>query len=121
MARRVGRLGSAHEGSGEWWIQRLSALVLIPLGLYLVAALLRLATYDRSTVIKWLESPAQALLMILLIIASLIHAAVGLRSILLDYVHTRSRLFIASLVLRSTAVILAGASLLSVLKVYLGR
>src|SRR5271154_733273 len=121
MARQVGHLGTAHEGSGEWRTQRLTALALIPLGLYLVASLLRLATYDRITAIKWLGSPAPALLMILLTLAALTHAAVGLRSILLDYVHTQSRLYIASLLLRGGAVILAGASVLAILKIFLGR
>jgi|SRR5579862_5527208 len=121
MARHVGHLGSAHEGSGEWRIQRLTALALIPLGLYLVASLLRLATHDRVTAAEWLGSPAPALLMILLTLASLTHAAVGLRSILIDYVHTQSRVFIVSLLLRSAAVILAGASVLAILKIFLGR
>jgi len=121
MARHVGHLGSAHEGSGEWRIQRLTALALIPLGLYLVASLLHLAAYDRVTAANWLRSPVPALLMILLALASLTHAAVGLRSILIDYVHTQSRIFIMSLLLRSAAVILAGASVLAILKVFLGR
>jgi succinate dehydrogenase / fumarate reductase membrane anchor subunit len=121
MARLVGQLGSAHEGSGEWRIQRLTALALIPLGLYLVASLLRLAPYDRITATKWLGSPAPALLMIFLTLAALTHAAVGLRSIILDYIHTPSRLFVTSLLLRSFAVILAGASVLAVLKIFLGR
>jgi succinate dehydrogenase / fumarate reductase membrane anchor subunit len=121
MARHVGHLGSAHEGSGEWRLQRLTALALIPLGLYLVASLLRLATYDRLIATKWLGSTIPALLMILLTLAALAHAAVGLRSILIDYVHTQSRLYIVSLLLRSVAVILAGASVLAILKIFLGR
>jgi len=121
MARHVGQLGSAHKGSGEWKIQRLTALALIPLGLYLVASLLRLATYDRVTAAKWLALPVPALLMILLALASLTHASIGLRSILIDYVHTQTRLLIVSLLLRSVAVILAGASLLAILKIFLGR
>jgi succinate dehydrogenase / fumarate reductase membrane anchor subunit len=121
VARQVGHLGSAHEGSGEWRIQRLTALALIPLGLYLVASLLRLATDDRIIAIKWLGSLAPALLMILLTLAGLTHAVVGLRSILIDYVHTQSRLFIASLLLRGAAVILAGASVLGILKIFLAR
>jgi len=121
MARQVGHLGSAHEGAGEWKIQRLTALALIPLGLYLVASLLRLATDDRVTAAQWLASPVPALLMILLTLAALTHAVVGLRSVLLDYVHTQSRLYIASLLLRGGAVILAGASVLAILKIFLGR
>ena len=45
----------------------------------------------------------------------------ALRSVLLDYVHTRARLLAAELLVRAAAVILAGASVLAVLKLFLGR
>ena len=45
----------------------------------------------------------------------------GLRSVFLDYVHTRARLVLANLLLRAVTAILAGASVLAVLKLFLGR
>ena len=51
----------------------------------------------------------------------LVHALVGLQSVLLDYVHTRARLFAAGLLVRAAVVILAGAGVLAVLKLFLGR
>ena len=57
-----------------------------------------------------------ALLVILFVLAVLAHAVVGLRSVLLDYVHTRARLLAAELLVRAAAVILGGASVLAVLK-----
>jgi succinate dehydrogenase / fumarate reductase membrane anchor subunit len=62
-----------------------------------------------------------ALLIILFVLAALAHAVVGLRSVLADYVHTRARFFAASLLVHAAAVILAGASVLAVLKLFLGR
>jgi succinate dehydrogenase / fumarate reductase membrane anchor subunit len=121
MLRRVRHLGSARAGLRDWRVQRLTALALIPLGLYFVASVLRLATSDRMTAAQWLSSPLPALLMILLVLASLAHAAVGLRSVLADYVHTRFRLIAASLLVRAAVVILAGASLLAILKLFLNR
>jgi succinate dehydrogenase / fumarate reductase membrane anchor subunit len=44
-----------------------------------------------------------------------------LRSVLLDYVHTRARLLAAELIVGAAAVILGGASVLAVLKLFLGR
>jgi succinate dehydrogenase / fumarate reductase, membrane anchor subunit len=121
MLRRVRHLGSAHNGLREWRLQRVTALALIPLGLYFVASILRLATSDQMTAAAWLASPVPALLIILFVLAALAHAVVGLRSVLADYVHTRVRFVAASLLVRAGAVLLAGASVLAVLKLFLGR
>ena len=76
---------------------------------------------DRLTAAAWLSSPVPALLVILFVLAGLTHAVIGLNSVLLDYVHTRARLLAAELLVRAAAVILAGASVLAVLKLFLGR
>lgn len=121
VLRRVRQLGSAREGLREWRLQRKTALALIPLGLYFVASMLRLATADELTAVQWLASPVPALLTILFLIALFAHAVVGLRSVLLDYVHTRVRLVAAELLVRAAAILLAGASVLAVLKLFLTR
>jgi succinate dehydrogenase / fumarate reductase, membrane anchor subunit len=121
VLRRVRHFGSARSGLWEWRLQRLTALALIPLALYFVASILWLATSDRITAAAWLASPVAALLVILLVLAGLAHALVGVRSVLLDYVHTRARLIAAQLLIRAAAIILGGASVLAVLKLFLGR
>ncbi len=121
VLRRVRHLGSARDGLQEWRLQRRTALALIPLGLYFVASMLRLATADQLTAAAWLASPVPALLTILFVLAALAHAVVGLRSVLVDYVHTRARLVSAGLLVRGAAVVLGGASVLAVLKLFLGR
>ena len=121
VLRRVRHLGSARDGLQEWRLQRWTALALIPLGLYFVASMLRLATSDHATAAAWLASPVPALLVILFVLAALAHALVGLRSVLADYVHTRARLVVAELLVRGATILLAGASVLAVLKLFLGR
>ena len=63
----------------------------------------------------------QALLVILFLLAGLAHMLVGLRSVFLDYVHTRARLLAAGLLVRAATAVLLGASVLAVLKIFLGR
>ena len=121
VLRRVRHLGSARDGLREWRLQRYTAVALIPLGLYFVASVLRLAISDQSTAVQWLSSPVPALLTILFVAALFAHAVVGLRSVLVDYVHTRARLVAAELLVRGAAIVLAGASVLAVLKLSLGR
>ena len=121
VLRRVRHLGSAHDGLREWRLQRLTALALIPLGLYFTASLLRLATSDRLTAAEWLSAPVPALLVILFLLAGLAHMLIGLRSVFLDYIHTRARLLAAGLLVRAVTAVLLGASVLAVLKLFLGR
>ena len=121
VLRQVRHLGSARSGLREWRLQRLTALALLPLGLYFAASILWLATSDRVTAVDWLASPVPALLVILFVLAGLAHALIGLNSVLLDYVHSRAPLLAGELLVRAAAVILAGASVLAILKLFLGR
>jgi succinate dehydrogenase / fumarate reductase membrane anchor subunit len=121
VLRRVRQLGSARDGLREWQLQRKTVLALIPLGLYFVFSMVRLATSDQLTAAQWLASPVPALLTTLFVIALFGHLVVGLRSVCLDYVHTRTRLVAAELLVRAAAIVLAGASALAVLKLFLAR
>ena len=121
VLRRVRQLGSARDGLGEWRLQRLTAVALIPLGLYFAGSILSLATSDRTTAAAWLSSPVPALLVMLFVLAAFAHALIGLRSVFLDYVHTRARLVVAELLVRAAAILLGAASVLAVLKLFLGR
>jgi succinate dehydrogenase / fumarate reductase, membrane anchor subunit len=121
VLRRVRHLGSARNGLQEWRLQRWTAIALIPLGLYFAASILRLATSDQITAATWLASPVPALLVILFVLAGLAHALVGLRSVFADYVHTRATLVATDLIVRAATIVLAGASVLAVLKIFLGR
>ena len=119
--RRVSHLGSARNGLQEWRLQRWTAIALVPLGLYFAASIVQLATSDRMNAAAWLASPVPALLVILFVLAGLAHVLVGLRSVFADYVHRRATLVAANLIVRAATILLAGASILAVLKIFLGR
>jgi succinate dehydrogenase / fumarate reductase, membrane anchor subunit len=121
VLRRVRHLGSAREGLKEWRVQRWTAIALIPLGLYFVVSMVSLATSAQATAAAWLGSPVPAFLTILFLLALFAHAVVGLLSVLDDYVHTRTRLVAAALFVRAVAILLGFASILAVLKLFLGR
>jgi succinate dehydrogenase / fumarate reductase, membrane anchor subunit len=121
VMRRVRRLGSARDGVREWHLQRTTAVALIPLSLYFVASLARLASGSQVTAAQWLSSPVPALMTIFFLAALFAHGYVGLRSVLLDYVHTRARLVFAQLLVHGAAIVLAAAGALAVLKLFLSR
>ncbi|MDJ0928418.1 MAG: succinate dehydrogenase, hydrophobic membrane anchor protein [Gammaproteobacteria bacterium] len=95
--RRVLGLGSAKEGSGHWWAQRLTAVALVPLGLWFVFAALGLEHGQHEIVRAWIAEPANSILLILLVITLLYHSYLGLQVVIEDYVH--GALKIATLVI----------------------
>ena len=78
LARAIG-LGSAKEGVGVWWAERVSAVALVPLTLWFAASIIAHTGSDYATFIVWLSTPFAAILMSLLLIALFYHAALGLQ------------------------------------------
>jgi succinate dehydrogenase / fumarate reductase, membrane anchor subunit len=91
VSRRVRQFGSAREGLREWRLQRLTAIAVIPLSLYFAASVLSLASSDRKTAADWLSLPVSALVVTLIVLAGVTHALIGLGSVVLNYVRTRTR------------------------------
>ena len=83
---RVRGLGSAKEGVAHWWMQRVTALLLIPLVIWFVAALLAHMGADYAGVIAWLHQPLTYGLMVVLLGAVFWHATLGLQVVIEDYV-----------------------------------
>lgn len=80
-------LGSAKEGAAHWWLQRLTAIALIPLAIWLAFAVSMLGDASYGTVRAWLETPYVAVLLILFVVATFYHSQLGLQVIVEDYVH----------------------------------
>src|SRR5689334_8842778 len=87
-AERVQGLGSAREGLGHWWIQRLTAVALIPLVLWLTASLIKHARDDYAALAAWFREPSVSVLMVLLVIALFYHLSLGLQVVAEDYIHS---------------------------------
>jgi succinate dehydrogenase / fumarate reductase membrane anchor subunit len=85
LGRALG-LGTAKEGVAHWWRQRLTAVALVPLSLWFVAVVVRLAGADLETVRAWIGHPLPATALILLLIAGFYHLALGLQVVIEDYV-----------------------------------
>ena len=54
LARVLGK-GSAKSGVHHWWVQRVTAIALVPLTLWMVVALLSLRGVDHAGVIAWMH------------------------------------------------------------------
>jgi succinate dehydrogenase / fumarate reductase membrane anchor subunit len=86
LGRAVG-LGSAKEGVEHWWLQRITAVALVPLSLWFVIAIIRLVGADVDSVRDWVGNPLSAIGLVLLVIATFYHASLGLQVVIEDYVH----------------------------------
>ena len=83
---RVKGLGQ-HSGVHHWWVQRLTAVALVPLGLWFIYTLAHLAPLPAADVRAFLTTPLHMTLMILFLITGFHHAQLGLQVVIEDYVH----------------------------------
>ena len=117
---RVRGLGSAKEGTHHWWAQRLTAIALIPLIIWLIFTLVYMANHDHVTVTTWMSSPIVAGLLILFLFSLFHHAQLGMQVVIEDYIDCEV-LKISCIILNKFIMIFAGlVSIISVLKVFLG-
>ena len=114
---RVKHLGAAGEGVGHWWAQRVTALALIPLAVWFVASVIALAGADYVTMRDWISSPIVAGLLVLLVVATFYHAALGLQVVIEDYVQHEGMKIAGLLVVKGLAVVLGLTGALAVLTV----
>ena len=119
LARAQG-LGSSKEGVGHWWHQRLTAIALVPLTLWLAFSVALMGSADYYTVVGWLEMPINAGLMILVLAVAFWHGALGLQVVIEDYVATKWRKITLLVLVQFSAVVLALAGILAVLLIMLG-
>lgn len=111
-------LGSAKEGASHWWLQRLTAIALVPLCLWFAFALAMLSNASYSTVVAWLQSPIVVVFLILFIVATFYHAQLGLQVIIEDYVG--GWLKVVSLIfVNFLCIVLAIAGTIALLKIFL--
>ncbi len=124
MRSQLGRargLGSAKEGVGHWWAQRVTAVALVPLSLWFTAAILCLAGADYLTVRDWLASPVTLTLMSLFLAMLAHHAVLGLQVVIEDYVHRKWVRLVAVLGAKFAGYALAAAGIVAMLSIAIGR
>jgi succinate dehydrogenase / fumarate reductase membrane anchor subunit len=118
LGRAIG-LGSAKEGVAHWWRQRVSALALVPLTLWFVIAVIGLIGADHAAFVAWVRSPMPAVFLVLLLVATFYHTALGLQVVIEDYIHGEVARLAALLIMRLLCVLFAVRGIFAVLKMAL--
>jgi succinate dehydrogenase / fumarate reductase membrane anchor subunit len=117
---RVRGLGSAKDGTHHWWVQRLTAVALIPLAIWFVVSVVALLGADHAAFAAWVRNPVCATLLVLLIAATFHHAQLGLQVVIEDYVHHEGVKLASLLLIKGAALLLAGIGIFSVLRLAFG-
>lgn len=120
LARARG-LGSARQGSHDWWRQRVTAIALIPICLWFAISLALLPNAGYETVVRWVTAPWNTILLLSFIFLAFYHAMLGLQIVVEDYVHSDWRKILGILGVKLVLAFLALASAFAVLRiVFLG-
>lgn len=117
---RVLGLGSAKGGSHHWYLQRVTAVALVLLGLWFLASLAALGGTGLEAVQAWLRAPANAVMAVLFVAVAAYHAGLGLQVVVEDYVGGHGTRFVVLLIVKSALIFAALVGILAVLRIALG-
>ena len=117
---RVLGLGTAKGAAEHWWLQRLTAVALLPLGLWFALSLAALPDFAYGTVVAWMERPLTSILLILFVVAAGYHSYLGVQVVIEDYVSGKAAK-VATLMLSTLAhAALTVAAVFAVLRIAFG-
>lgn len=116
LARAKG-LGSAKSGTGHWWLQRVTAVALVPLSFWLIKFLRLSLTAPYQQTVDWLASPVNTVCIIAWIVAVFYHTALGLQVVIEDYVAPEGVKIASTWAVNLAFLFLAMAALLAVFRI----
>ena len=113
-------LGTAKSGTNHWWVQRLTAIGLIPLSIWFIIEILLAGGNDYNEAKEFISQPFTAILLILFIVLTFHHAQLGLQVVVEDYVKRKSFEIGLLIVIKGAAILLSLTALFAVLSIAFG-
>jgi len=111
--------GTGHNAVHHWWVQRLTALALLPLTVWLLAGLVRLPLTDFATVTAWISLGWNPVLMSLLVLVMCWHSSLGVQVIVEDYIHSAAARTLVLVLSKFAHMLLAATGIYAVLHIAL--
>ena len=116
---RVRGLGSAKAGTSHWWMQRVTAVALIPLSYWLITFLNLSLNAPYQHTVEWLATPLNTLCIVAWVLAVFYHAALGLQVVIEDYIAAEGIKIVAVWTVNLSFLLLALATLIAVFRTLL--
>ncbi len=117
---RVRGLGSAKEGTGHFWAERVTAIALIPLTFLFVVIIFAFIGADHARAVALMGNPLVAIVMLLFIGAGFYHMQLGVQVVIEDYIHHEALKTLSLLAVSLGTVTLGVASVFAILKLAFG-
>ena len=90
----------------KWILHRVSAIILVPLYVWLFFSLIALSTKNYSEAIYFFESPLFTILTIIVFFVAFFHAKISLSEIFEDYIHDKKIKDVANLLVSIFSIII---------------
>jgi succinate dehydrogenase / fumarate reductase membrane anchor subunit len=113
-------LGSARDGTGHFWGQRLSGIGLLILGLWFVYSVLTMPGFAYADALAFIGAPLNSVLLLLLVVTMSYHSTLGVQVVIEDYVHGHGLKLASLIISRFAHTFLAVAAIYAIIKIGLG-
>jgi succinate dehydrogenase / fumarate reductase membrane anchor subunit len=113
-------LGSAKGGTAHWWHQRITAVALLPLGLWFAFALPGVDLGSHAALVAWIREPMTAILLALTVSCLSYHSWLGVGVVLEDYVGGNAAKVVALLLSSLGHAFLFAVCLFSIFRIAFG-
>ncbi|MFT6332415.1 MAG: succinate dehydrogenase / fumarate reductase membrane anchor subunit [Lentimonas sp.] len=110
---------STKTGSHSWLMQRISAIALIPLVIWLVLSVFQIIEDPLGFMPVFFAYPFNAFMGILFIVFSLYHGSLGMKEVIEDYVPNKAKKHFYIMLINFLSIVTSAASIVAILRLHL--
>jgi succinate dehydrogenase / fumarate reductase membrane anchor subunit len=119
LGQVLGR-GSAKDGTGHFFGQRVSAVGMLLLGLWFACSLATMPGFEHADAVAFIGAPINGVLLLLLVVTLAYHSSLGIQVVIEDYVHGHGLKLVSLIISRFAHSFLAVAAIYAIIKIGLG-
>jgi succinate dehydrogenase / fumarate reductase membrane anchor subunit len=110
---------STKTGSHSWLMQRISAIALIPLVIWLVLSVIQIIQDPTNFMPIFFARPLNTFMGILFVVFSLYHGGLGMKEVIEDYVPSKAKKHFYIILIHFTSIVTGTAVVVAILKLHL--
>ena len=110
---------STKTGSHSWLMQRISAVALIPLVIWLVLSMMQIIQNPVNYVPIFFAYPLNAFMGILFVIFSLYHGSLGMKEVIEDYISGKAKKHFYIILIHFISIVTGTAAVVAILRLHL--